>query len=206
MTMLGLHTIAETNALLADVDHRFTVVDKTFQDTLATHPTETAKLKPSWDSLKSRWASDKLAVRAKMGLIKGVTPGGNIMGDDKIPSDDEYKTILGYVEGDTGDPNFHPNDSIRGIELQLQSVIGHPIDVDTGRPSLNPNNPPPNDPDENFLKNKTVENLANAGQGVADVAAAAAKAAGAPGDHTLRNVGIGAGIGVIVLAILKVLL
>jgi hypothetical protein len=198
MTILNQFTIAETNALMADVDHRFTVDDKAMKDALTANPTEAGKLKPAWDKLMSRWSSDKLAVKAKMGVIKVMFP---FVGDDKVPSDDEYKQILGYVEGDTGDPNLHPNDSIRGLELQLQQVLGHQIDVDTGRPQT-----VVNDPDLNFINNPTVTAAARAGQGIIDIASGAGKALASPTDHTIRNVGIGAAVGAVVLVLIKVLI
>jgi hypothetical protein len=202
MTILGQHTIAETNALMADVDHRFTVDDKAMSDALVANQAEAAKLKPFWDRLVARWSKDKLAVKAKMGVIRVAFP---LVNDDKVPSDNEYKQILGYVETDTGDPNLHPNDSIRGLELQIQSIIGHPIDIDTGRPSLDPGNVT-NDPDLNFINNPTVTAAAGAGQGISDIASAAGKALASPTDHTIRNVGIGAAVGAVVLVLIKVLI
>lgn len=198
---LGHHTIAETNLLMADVDHRFRVVDKALQEGLSKHA-ELAALQAPWRTLLSRWDSDVSKVKTGLVFKRGVTAIGGIgalaVGDDHIPSEDEYNIILDYVQNDSGDPNFHPNDSLRGLQLQIEKILAKPIDVDTGRPALDPNQQVA-DPDGNFLANPTVNTIANAGGAIAS-------AATNPQDHTLRNVGIGAAVAGGALLIAKLLL
>jgi hypothetical protein len=218
---LGQHTIAETNALIADVDHRFTKVDEAFDQVMnvmkMTGP-DAELWKKNWSTLKSKWSRDKLAMAATFAVQKATS---GFLADDKMPAESAYQTILGYVEKDSGDPNLHPTDSLRGLQLNIEGSLGHPIDIDTGRPALI--NPPVPDPDEDFLQNKSVEAAAKAGEKILNAAGiqtdagctpegqAAIRGAlasqGIPGpaidlvikqrcssDHTIRNIAIGVGL------------
>lgn len=168
---LGHHTVAETKGIMQSIDHRFTVDDKAFQDALTANPNAVTPLKANWDALKTKWSKAKADATASM-LVKSATAGGITFGlastDDKVPAEDDYQAILGFTEGDTGDPQIHPNDSIRGIELQLQKALGHTIDIDTGNPALDPNNPIQKaamlDPDTGLLQNQTIATMSDAGK------------------------------------------
>lgn len=176
---------------MADVDHRFTVNDAVYQELKSRIDANVPKLGVDWLALKKRWDTDHTALSAKLTLMN-VT---STLPANMVAAEPQYQQILGYVEGDSGDPNFHPNDSIRGIELQFQKLRGTPIDIDTGRPSLQ--GPPPTDPDEQFLKNQTIQAVANAGKKVADNLTGK--------DTTLRNIGIGVGIALAAVLGIKIL-
>lgn len=164
---LGSHTIAETRGIMQSIDHRFTVVDKSFQDALASHPTQTTPLAANWNALKKRWGADKADANALMAIKKATSPL-QLAGEENVPAENQYQQILAYVEGDTGDPHVHPNDSIRGIQIQLEAIIAQPIDIDTGNPANDPNNPiqklAMKDTDTAILQSQTIASMADAGK------------------------------------------
>jgi len=189
---LGAHTVSDTQSLMDDIDHRFGKVDELYHRVMDPMPHGMAMtgkdadtVKANWTTLKKLWDDTKTSVGRKLILLRFTNPlPVNVTA---VPASD-YNQVLGFVELDSGDPNIHPLDSLRGIQLFLEAMSGITLDIDEGRPV--PVGQTISDPDSQFLASPVIQAVAKPGE---IIAKKVESVAGNPNDHTIRNVALGVG-------------
>lgn len=132
MTILGRHTVAETDALGKAIDYQFNQVDEGYRAISPVwkqaHTSEYDKLTSDWKKAVSDWHIDYEKVKAKLTAI--VALAGLATPNDIIPSEDQYNTLLSHTaQGGRNGP-----DSLYDCAQRVQDALGRKIDY-SGQPS-----------------------------------------------------------------------
>jgi hypothetical protein len=139
MTILGLHTIPETNDLIKLVQYRFDQVHKGYlaipQSWRDTNPVEFANIQANWNVEIERWRKVREDVLSRLWKLNWSNPGSPA---SIIASENEYQEVLQFVEygGKVGGQivNRRPND-LRDMQMQIERALGRSIDLQS-RPSF----------------------------------------------------------------------
>ena len=121
-TVGGHHTIAETRDLLNVVDYRFDEVEGRLKESRgrAVDPTELIALEADWLRLTTAWADARSGIKRNLILKRAAAP--IFLGAEYVPSEDEWKRALAFVEGQE-----LVKGSLQDITLRLERILGRKI-------------------------------------------------------------------------------
>ena len=155
MTILGKHTLDETRDLLAVADYRFKETGKAY-DELANKP---ADLVSDWTALSDRWAKDRVSFRNQL-LVRAA--GNLLLPASAIATEDIWKAILGYVQGQE-----LVKGSLQDVTRRIEQLSGKQIKYE--------NQPGQNSPDVDIALFKDLDNKTKELDAAADAAKGGAK-------------------------------
>lgn len=118
MTILGKHTLAETEELLGNVQNRVTDVKNTFDKlppdvTLARDPT----LPADWALWLGKWTQTAVDVKKKLGIAKVVTPG---VPNSVIATEEQWNQILKATR--EGYPGPYTDKDLPGLQIRIGKI------------------------------------------------------------------------------------
>lgn len=132
MTVAGHHTVAETKALVRDIEYQFGQVESAFQNLSpawkAQYPERYAKLAFDWGKAKTDWSKTRIKVLADCGIRMGMA--GILMSEDMVPAEDTYQLALSQ----TAQGGRNGDDSLYMTSRYITEINKRPIDY-SERPS-----------------------------------------------------------------------
>jgi len=182
MTVLGQHTISETEHLMKTVDFRIQATDKVNNQIVNAqiqgNPLGYANLQTDWTNFKSRWASARDDVLLSLFLRNQTNP---LVPASLITSEKEYKAIKKAINvgGEDTFTTGDLTDCIQRIEQFAQQQIEEK------------NAPIPDNFDLDLLAYKKLDSSIQAGEQAAKAAASAA------GQAAKSNIGLIVGLGIV---------
>lgn len=188
MNIAGNHTIKETRELITVVQYRFDQVDNAYKgiskEWRDAHRDEARLLDIDWTKEKQHWQEVRDSVARSL-LWKNST---NVLPADQNSAEEEWKTVLGFVEyGEYTGTNHRPDD-LRSIQERIEKIRGQQVDLQ-GVPKMS------TDDDQMVLLKKLDSSIAAGKAG----AAAVKKTAGEAATSNAGLLIIGGAVGALVL-------
>lgn len=132
MTILGKHTVAETQALGKDLDYQFNQVNEAYKsispDWIKNNPDKYEKLTNAWAQARQKWSKDSLNAKASMAIKMGAV--GVMVSPTIVPAQDEYDLLL----SNTPEGGANGVGTLYDTNLAVQSVRNEKTDF-TKRPN-----------------------------------------------------------------------
>jgi len=131
MTILGKHTVTETELLAKAIDFRFGRTDEAFKTIPESYKTANAdkyaKLQTNWSKAKADWAKDYADIKSKLDTIVKLGVGAS---KDTLPAEEQYAKALSH----TAEGGRNGEDSEYLTRRTVEFITGKPVDF-TGQPS-----------------------------------------------------------------------
>jgi hypothetical protein len=131
-TIAGHHTVAETKALVKDIDYQFNQVEGAFQNLSPAwrmqNPERYAKLTADWTKAKADWGRTKAKVLVDLGIRMGMA--GILASENLVPAEDTYQLALSQ----TAQGGRNDDDSLYMTSRYITEINKRPIDY-SERPS-----------------------------------------------------------------------
>jgi hypothetical protein len=117
MTMLGLHTVAETKDQIEEFEWRIQALNKALRSVADTAAASDATLPLQWDEFLSRWTLTKYKAKARLLLAMGVHPGAP---ESVVPAEEVYHDVL---LGSSPTYPLYTSADLPGLQERIQRLV-----------------------------------------------------------------------------------